>query len=237
MGHIDFVIAFILMISIIFFVVLFISNSFSTELSAFTINELKESSYYFEKQLFEILDNKSLISDAGEIQIVFEEIGGYGHTEEIIISIEPLVSKLHVYDTSMNEIPSTSTPSGDSITLSFWLTFSSNEKKRVNIFYFGDSIKNIDYTSVANNITARMISDKRVNVVSQEKCSQLNNIPYEQTKENFGFEHQFQINLTDCNYGQGTSGRGNIIISSVPVLLEKSDGLISAETAKLMVYE
>jgi len=163
MSHIDFVIAFVLMISIIFFVVLFISNSFSTELSAFTINELKESSYYFEKQLFEILDNKSLISDAGEIQVVFEEIGVYSHTEEIRVSIEPLVSKLHVYDTSMNEIASTSAPSGDNVILSFWLTFSSNEKKRVNIFYFGDSITDINYlTPPENNVTARMLSEKRV---------------------------------------------------------------------------
>jgi len=236
MSQIDFTIGFVLIISTMFLIIYFISNSISNNVSDLSINELEESSISLEKYLFEINDDKSLISTVRELQAILTEVNNTAHIEEIRISIKPQVNKVKVYDTSMNEI--TSTPSqlpGETI-LSFDLSFTPNEKKRVNIFYFGDSVTNIDYLTTENNITLRILSDKELNVVSQEKCSNFKSSSYENTKKNFGFQNQFRLDLDDCSYGPEPSITANIILKNIPVLFEDSNNLLSAKIARLRVW-
>ena len=70
MTHIDFVVGFILIIGVVFFINYFVTNAFSNEFNAFNVNELKESVSSLERQLFDIKDDKSLISTIREIQTV-----------------------------------------------------------------------------------------------------------------------------------------------------------------------
>jgi len=236
MTQIDFVIAFVLIITIIYFAISFVSSNFSNELSVFEMNGLKESASSVQRYLFEILDDKSLVIDTKKIKILFKEIGGYDHIEQMNISIEPLVNKVHIYDNFMNEIPSESSIIGNKILVSFWLSFSQNEEKRINIFYFGEPTTDIEYLSFDNNITSRILSEKKVTVVSKEKCSKLKKLEYEDVKNMFGFDHQFKINLTDCNYGPEPPEAANVIVKSVPLIIENPNELISAGNAKIMVW-
>jgi len=237
MTQIDFVIAFVLIISIIYFAISFVSSNFSNELSVFETNELKESASSMQTYLFEILDDKSLVTDAKKIKILFKEIGGYQHMEEQMnISIEPLVNKVHVYDNFMNEISSESSINGNRILVSFRLNFDQNEEKRISIFYFDDPTTDIDYLSFDNNVTSRILSEEKVIVVSKEKCSKLKSLEYEDVRNIFGFDHQFKINLTDCDYGPEPPEAANVIVKSVPLLIEKPNELISSENARIMVW-
>jgi hypothetical protein len=236
MTNIDFVVGFILIIGVVSFIIYFVTNAFSNEFNAFNVNELKESASSLERQLFDIKDDKSLISTIREIQTVLTEINGTDHTEKIEISIEPSVNKVHVYDVFMNEIPSTVSQISGKIVVSFWMSLTANEKKRVNIFYFGDSVKNINYLSSGNKITVRILSDKELNIVSQEKCSKLKNRAYDETKKIFGFQHQFQINLDGCSYGIESPLTANIIVKSVSVLFEMPNELIYNKLVQLKVW-
>jgi hypothetical protein len=135
----------------------------------------------------------------------------------------------------MNEISSSFNQLPGETALSFTSNFNPNERKTVRIFYFGGSIEDIDYLS-GNNVTLRMISDKDVNVVSQEKCSNLKSTDYEIIKNTFGFKHQFRIELNDCDYGLELPFKANTIVRNIPVFFENSDGSLSGEFAKLIVW-
>jgi len=237
MTHIDFVIAFALTIGIIFFAIFFVNNNFSRDFNYFRIIDLEKAESSLERQLFDIKDYKSLISDFKKIQILLKEIGNRTHTgEQINISLEPVVSKVHVYDNYMNEISSINITEGNKVFIIFTLSFSPLENKKVNIIYHGDKTDYIDYNSSNNEIEGKIISEKNIPVVSQEKCSSLNSLTYEDARNAFGFEQQFKLNLTGCNYGVEPPTVANIISKEVPVLLERSDEIIIASKAKVMVW-
>ncbi|NIO44536.1 MAG: hypothetical protein GTN36_03215 [Candidatus Aenigmarchaeota archaeon] len=236
MSNVDFTIGFVLIISAIFLIIYFTSNSISNNVVDLSINEIEESSISLEKYLFEINDEKSLISTIRGLQATLTEVNNTDHAEEIRISIKPQISKVKVYDNLTNEIPSTSShPPGETI-LSFLQDFKANEKKRVNVFYFGSKITDIDYISTENNISLRILSDKELNVVSQEKCSNLKTRPYEDTRADFGFQNYFRLDLADCSYGPEPSITANIILKNIPVLFEDSDGVLEAKIARLRTW-
>jgi len=236
MSHIDFVIAFALTIGIILFAIFFVNNNFSRDFNYFRIIDLQKSESSLEGQLFETENDKSLVSNFNKIQILFKEIGNRTHSEQINISLEPVVNKVHVYDSFTNEIRSVKITDGNKVFITFTLSFSSYEKKKVNIIYYGDKTTSIDYISSNNEVEGKIISEKIIPVVSQEKCSSLNSTRYEDAKNIFGFEHQFKIILIECNYGVEPPAVANIISKEVPVLIEKSDEIILASKAKVMVW-
>jgi hypothetical protein len=180
-----------------------------------------------------------LISDFKKIQIVFEEIGGYPHSnEQLNISITPIVNKIHVYDRSMNEITSNTFTSSDNITVYFHLDFLPNEKKYVNIFYYGNPTTTIDYINnyLDNNITGRIISEEDVAVLSKEKCSKLKALSYEDVRNVFGFTDNFRIQSDECEYGQ-EQPITNIIKKAVWLFIEnKTDERIYSGYVKLLVW-
>jgi len=235
MTHIDFIIAFALTVGIIFFAIFFVNSNFSREFNYFRAIELEKAASSLERQLFEIHDDKSLISDFKKIQVLLKETGNRTHTEQINMSIEPVINKLHVYDNFMNEIPSEKTIDGNKVFLTFILSFSPYEKRRIDIIYDGGQTTYMGISS-QNDIENRIISEKIMPIVSQEKCLKLNSIEYDDARNAFGFEHQFNINLTDCNYGLEPPMVANIISKEIPVLVERYNGLIYAANARVMVW-
>jgi len=235
MSHIDFAIGFVLIISSLFLTFYFISNSIANNINDLIANELKESSLSLERHLFEINDDKSLVTNARELQMILNETNNTDHTEEIRISIKPQVNNVKIYDNFFNITSSTKQQLSGETIVSFTISFSSYETKRLKIVYFGDAIKDIDYLSVNNNITARILSDKEINVVSKEKCSKFNSNSYENTKNIFGFQHQFKLNLDDCSYGPEPPITANVILRNVPVIFETIDGL-QAKIARLRIW-
>lgn len=235
MSHIDFAIGFVLIISTISVLIYFVTNSISNNINDFRADEVRESSISLERYLFDINDDKSLVSTFRELQGVLTESNHTDHTEQMIISIKPQVNKVKVYNDSMDEIISSSSQLPGETRVSFTLDFVANEVKRFSIFYNGSSVDDIDYLTPNNNITLRILSDKELNIVTQEKCSALKSLSYDNVKKMFGFKNNFRLDLENCNYGSQPIA-GNIIVRNVPVIFESSNGLLSSNMAKLSVW-
>jgi hypothetical protein len=234
MSQIDFAIAILMMISILTYSVISVSSKLSNDFNLFTAKKLEESASSISKQLFNIQDSKSLISNFKKIQVSFKEIGSYPHTETLTISAIPVVNKIHVYDIFFNEIPSTTSDDGTKVNISFSLSFSSNENKYVNIFYEGIPTNNIDYTSSENNITSVILSEEDVYVLSKEKCSILKSLSYNEARDQFGFLNNF--NVSECDYGIEIPLTTNVIAKSIPLLVERQDETLYPSFVKLKVW-
>jgi len=234
MTEIDFAVAFLLIISVLTYSIVSVSNKLSNDFNLFTEKKLEESVSSLSKQLLKIQDEKSLISNFKKIKVSFQEIGSYSHTENLNITITPIVNKIHVYDNYLNEIPSTVLNNVDNVIVSFNLDFSPNEKKYVNIFYDDVPTSSIDYTSDENNITSIILSEEDVYVLSQQRCSNLKALSYEETRNKFGLLDNF--NISGCDYGYAAPDTANIIVKSVPILIEKSDGTLYMDFVRLKVW-
>ena len=236
MSHIDFLVGFVLILSAMFLIVYFISNSISNNVNDLTTNEVRKSSLSLERQLFDINDDNSLITNARELQAVLTETNHTAHIGEMRISIKPQINNVSVYNNSLSEIPSSSIQSSGETVLSFSMSFSPDEKKWVRIFYFGDSVADMKYLTTDNNITMRILSDKNTSVVSQEKISDFISNGYDKTKNVFGFQNQFRIDVEDFHYGPQPSVAANVVSRSVPVIFESSDGSLHSELVRLIVW-
>jgi hypothetical protein len=237
MAQVDFAIAFVVVFTMIAYSVFIVSSTITKDFSYFNIKEIEKSQDSLTKQLFRTLDSKSLITNFKVIQISFEEIGGYRHTENLDISIKPLMEKIHVYNQTMNEIVSTNSTTGEYVNISFNLDFSANQINYVNIFYFGNNTDEIIYNSniTQTNITATILSEEDVSILSQERCNYLKGLDYDTARSNFGFEHRFRID-NNCVYGEEPPVAANIIVKSIPLFVEKSDGTIYPELVTLKVW-
>jgi hypothetical protein len=237
MSQIDFAIAILMMISVLTYSLLSVSNKLTNDFNTFTAKKLEESASSLSKQLFKIQDNKSLIANFKKIQASFLEIGSYTHIETLNVTITPVVSKIHVYDNFLNEITFALLNNGDNVTVSFDLTFSPNEKKYVNIFYDDVPTTNIDYTSniTEANVTSIILSEEDVYVLSKQRCSNLKALSYEEAKNRFGFLDNFNI-FNECAYGTEMPFTANIIIKSMPLLIERTDETLYSNFVKLKVW-
>ncbi len=237
MAQIDFAVAFVVIFSMIVYSVFIVSSTITKDFNYFTAKEIEKSQDSLLKQLFETLDDKSLIYNFKKIQILFEEIGGYSHIENLKISIKPIMSKIHVYNQSMNEIPSLTFTTGSYVNITFDLGFLTSQKRYVNIFYFGDKTDEILYNNniTETNVTARILSEEDVIVFSQEKCNFLKSLTYEEVKNNFGFINNFRLD-NYCIYGEKSPFAANIIVKSVPLLVEKQDETIYPDYITLEVW-
>ncbi len=249
MTQTDFAIAFGILIVIVFFVMSYTTNNFTNELDILKTSELRQASYGLGKQLLGTTGYPpnwykttpiilGLEGTVNKIQTIYEEVGDYEHKEKVKVSIfyTEIEGDPHVYDLFMNEVPSEIEYVGNKVMITFELEFIPLEKKRINIFYFGDST-NIEYSSnpTETNITGRILSEQPMSVIQQEKCYSLGNIGYENIRDLVGFEHQFRIDLTDCSYGLNAPD-ADVVVTTFPVLIERSDGLISAEIARVSVW-
>lgn len=234
MNEIDFAVAFLLMILILTYSVMSVSNKLANDFNLFSEKKLEESASSISKQLLEMQDEKSLISNFKKIQASFQDIGSYSHTETLSITITPFVDKIHVYDNSFNEIASTIVNNGNNASVSFSLGFLPNEKKYVNIFYDDAPTSSIAYTNEDNNISSVILSEVDVYVLSQQRCSNLKTLSYQDAKSKFGFSNNF--NITGCDYGLSIPVTADVIVKSVPALIERSDGTLYSDFVKIKVW-
>jgi hypothetical protein len=228
MAQIDFAVAFVVIFMMVSYSVFFVSNTLAKDFDYFNEKELEESSDSMSDQLFYTMDNKSLVYDFKKMQILFEEIGGYQHTESITISIG-LVGKAHVYNLTMGEVQS-SYASGN---ISFDLEFLENEKKYVSIIYDGNA-ENVTYVG-GGNVTAKILYEDIVSVLSQDRCGLLKSLPYNESKNIFGMSHNFRID-NHCVYGENPPTDADIIVKSVPVIIENQDGTVYPDYVTLKVW-
>ena len=163
------------------------------------------------------------------MQLLFEEVGSYPHTESLIISITPLVDSIHVYNVTMGEIPS-SYAGGN---ISFDLDFSSNQKKYVNIFYTGQ-VTDVSFVS-DNNITAKIVYEEEVAVLSYDKCDYLKSLSYDDARNTLGNSHKFRID-NYCVYGETPPIDANVIVKRMPMLVEDQDGKLYTGYVTLKVW-
>ncbi len=160
MTQIDFVIAVVLTLTIVVFVTVFVSSNFSNQFQNLKVNELENSAATLEKQLFDINDSNSLVSEYKLIKVTFNETSGTSHPELVNLSITPSISNVHVYDRLFNEIPSDVVSTGSQTNVSFSLIFMSYEKKQVNLVYNSSS----SVTQIARYPTA-VSSSQTQNVI------------------------------------------------------------------------
>jgi len=236
MTQVDFAIAFVFMLIILTYSIFFVTNNISHDFDTLTTKRLERTCLSLSKQLFDIQDNKSLMTNFKEIQASFQEMGGYSHEEQINVVISPVVSKIHVYDKLFNEIPSSTSSTSDSVTVSFDLNFSVVEKKYVNIFYFGEPSTSINFLNnvTETNITGTILSEKDVIVLSQEKCTNLTSLSYGDSKNLFGFTENFKI-TNGCDYGPEPP-LANLIVKTKTILVENPDETIYPQYLKLTVW-
>lgn len=237
MSQIDFAIAFLLMLSVLTYSIISVSNKLTNDFNIFTAKKIEESASSLSKQLLKIQDEKSLISNFKKIQASFLEIGSYPHTETINIAISPFVRKIHVYNNFLNEIPAEILDNGNNVAISFNLSFSSDEKKYVTIFYDDAPTDLLNYTSniTETNITGVILSEEDVFVLSEEKCSNLRSLSYEESKNIFSFSDNFYIS-NECVYGGEQTLTSNIIVKSIPLLIEKTDETLYSNFVRLKVW-
>jgi hypothetical protein len=217
--------------------VFIVSSTITKDFNYFNGKEIEMSQDSLSKQLFETLDSKSLIENFKRIQVSFKEIGGYQHTETMEISITPAVEKIRVYNQTMHEISSSNSTTGSYVNISFDLEFSANQINYVNIFYFGGKTDEIIFNSniTQANVTAVILSEEDVPVLSQDRCNYLTGLDYDTARDIFGFTHRFRID-NHCVYGEEPPVAANIIVKSVPLLVEKTDGSIQPEQVTLKVW-
>jgi hypothetical protein len=237
MSQIDFAIAILLMISVLTYSVISVSNKLTNDFNIFTAKRLEESASSLSKQFFTIHDGNSLISNFKKIQVSFKEIGSYSHSEALDITITPVVGKIHVYDSFLNEIPSSISDNANNVTVSFDLIFSPDERKHVNIFYDDVPSTKITYTSdiLETNVTSVILSEEDVYVLSQERCSELSFLSYEEAKNKFNFFDNFRI-TSGCVYGSEIPVMANVIVKSFPLLIEDGDETLYIDFARLKVW-
>lgn len=234
MTEIDFAVAFLLIITVLTYSMVSVSNKLTNDFNLFTEKKLEESASSLSNQLLEIQDEKSLLSNFKKIQASFQEIGSYSHAETLSVTITPYVNKTYVYDNFLNKIPSTVLNNGDSVTISFNLNFAPSEKKYVNIFYDDVPTSRIAYNSTDNNVTGIILSEEDVYVLSQKKCLDLKSLSYEETRSKFGILDNF--NISECDYGYATPVTSNIIIKSIPVIIERPDGTLYLGFVRVKVW-
>jgi hypothetical protein len=234
MTHVDFVIGFVLMLSTIFLIIYFVSSSISNNVNQMRTNEIRESSITLEKYLFGINSDGSLIESVNELQATLTETNGTSHSEEITLSIKTQADKVKVYDNLWSEIASSSSQLPSETLLYFTLDFNPNEKKAVKIIYFGNGAGDIEAS--ANNISVRVLSEKKINMVTQERCSDLQGVSYDNFRSTFDFRRQFRLDSEACSYGSNPPLTTSIIVRNVPIIFEDSDGLLKTGLARLSVW-
>jgi hypothetical protein len=237
MAQVDFAIAFVVIFTMIAYSIFIVSSTITKDFNYFNIKEIEKSQESLSKQLFETLDSKSLISNFKVVQISFEEIGAYQHTETLNISIKPIMGKIHVYNQTIHEIASSNSTTGEYVNISFDLDFSANQINYVKIFYFGNNTDEIIYNNniTQTNVTARILSEEDVPVLSQDKCNSLKGLDYDAARNNFGFIRRFRID-NHCVYGEEPPVAANIVVKSISLFVEKTDETIYPELVTLKVW-
>jgi hypothetical protein len=231
MTYIDFIIGFLLLMSSIFFVIYFVSNSMSNNANDVSTNSLMESSVFLENYLFSG-KNDVFASQASEVQLVLTETSGSGHTDEVAFFVEP-GEDAKLYDVFWNDTSASYTQLSGRTEVRLTASFLPNEKKTLRMVYFGEA-QNISYMSVDNNVSFLALAGKKISVVPSNICSSL--VSYDELKNRMDFKHDFRVEMQNCSYGKEKPLKTNIFVSDVPLFVQNPEGLVEPSYAKLMVW-
>jgi len=234
MVEIDMIVGFVLIIAILSFTIFYSTNSFSTEFNSLRSDNVKEASLALQTQLFSTNDT-SLIDYINKIQVIFRETTGTTHTEQVDIAVNPSIPNFKVYSENFTSISATTSTKKGKFTISFTLSFQPYELKKINIFYYGSPTNSLSYTSTGNGISASILSEMKVQIVSLAKCTSFTSLNYNDTKKLLGFNKDFRIETSNCVYGSNPP-QADVVVSLYPTLVEKNDGSIVEEIVKLMVW-
>ena len=230
MTQIDFIISIGIIVGAISLIFLYLSTNVSNQIDFSSTNRLTSAASSLGYQIEDKLTEKF-----NQIQSIFSENGGYSHTETIRLTIRPSgLQKIHVYDEFWDEIPSTKTEKPNEVDVEFDLSFSANEKKYVSIVYFGPPTTDIEFNP-AKDISAVILSEKTISVVSQNKCSEFRSKSYDESKSILSSDSNFRINITDCEFGLNPPNT-TVVVLSKPFFIEKSNQLVSPDFSKIIVW-
>ena len=230
MTEVDFVISTVIIISVISFAIFYSTTNFSNQTKDLEVQNLEKASLYLSNQI-----ESKLAQSFGVVQSIYKENGGYAHREKIKLTLKPAgLQKLHVYDKTWNEIPAVIKQKNGGVDIDFDLSFNANENKEVKIVYYGPSIIDIEYKA-PKDISAKILSEKTINLISQTKCSEFKTKPYDQAKVDLNSDTNFKINITDCTFGLEPPN-ATVVIATKPFLIENSNGLVIAESSRIIVW-
>jgi len=101
----------------------------------------------------------------------------------------------------------------------------------------GNSTTQINYESnvTEKNVTAKILSEYDVFVISYDKCIDLQSEDYDDIRNGLDLDHYFNLELTNCNVGPEPPDT-DVLVSRIPVLREESDGSIVSDVAIFKVW-
>ncbi len=232
MTQVDFAIAIGMTIAIISFIIFYAVGDFTDDMSMIRADQLDQAKLSLGNQILK----EYLSEDVKKVEMMFEDIGGYSHSENLKISLEPgdVADNIHVYDDEFNEVSTSIDENSGNITVVFSVSFSANEKEHRTLFYRGNSTTKMTYESnvTAKNVTGILISEYDLPVVSYQKCS---DVTFDELRNDLRTEHYFQLELTGCNIGPEPPDT-DVVVHRVSVLREDSDGSLSSDVATLRVW-
>ena len=221
MMHVDFAVSIALMIGIISFSLFYTVGYYNNNLDSIRGQSLDEYTGAAARDIFSA-GGKST-SYINRISVSAEETGGYGHDEEILITIDASsIRGIAVYDREMNLIEDAY--SGKSI--SFDASFGPGERKIFYVTYSGTESSHISY-STGTDLEIRIVSERSISVVSEEKCS---------TIDTDGFERNIAISLDSCVVGSAPPEKTDVLVRRIPVLYKRSNDIIVPAYATLKVW-
>ena len=220
MSQVDFIIAIVIIIGVISFSIYFVTGHFSTQLDQMNVLELKQSAKLLENKIFENI----LKDDLNMIKVGFEEIGGYAHKEQIILTVAEDSSKLSQHFTQMYD------KDFNLIDLTFDLTLEANQTEQYYIFS-SENMTDVSH-NVVPNITIRALVQQDYPVVYLGNCD---NIDYDIVREEIG--HNFKIKAGSCEQGLEPP-EVTVVARTVPVILrhELKEPAIEKTFANIMVW-
>lgn len=226
MSQIDFIIAISMMFFIMSFSLFYVNGMFSSEIDHEENIRMEKSADVLEKQ---IVYNNDLFDELTVLECGFKEVGGYQHTESVHLYSPSMVDP-NVYNKKMNQI-SSDYDSND--TLIFDLSFSSGERKIVDVIYGGDSSSTLLFYGT-KNITSIMIK-RNVKVLSEAKLAEFASRNYSDIRDDFNTQQYFRIEIGDYIIGP-EAPNATVIVRNTPVLFADNDGLVEEIMVKLVVW-
>jgi len=236
-ADVDFIIAFVIIFSVIGFLIFYSSNYVENQISVVQNQELEAQSNLISSYILDRGSDYSLVSDLEIIAMDFKEIGGYGHTEEVKISVvAPSVEYAAVYDKFLNEIPSSVLLSGSGADINFPVPLTANQSIRLGIYYIGDSVQDVvDTTDETQNITTTVVKGQSLDIIKSTKCTEFQVMGYENIKQNLGINRDFNITYPGCSFGL-VPNEYDVYSIEKSMLIQTSAGDIDSGTVKLLVW-
>jgi hypothetical protein len=223
MTEVDFAIAFLLIISVITYSVVAVSDRLSSNFATYSEKRIEAAADSLSSQIF---SEDGLMQRFDKIQLRIREIGNFDHVERVTFGL-PGALKIHAYNSTMDEIEST--VSAENVTIVRSLR--SGQSEYIDVIYEGN-VSSISVYAPAN-VSVTVVFGGEIIALSYAKCQELKSMNYTDAKTRFGFNDYFSLSL--CDYGPSPPNT-NIVARSMPLMYEDSDGTMRYAVSRLRVW-